>query len=82
MSETIKLKIIDRLLKEPIVTIILIGYSVFMGIMLKLTWNKINAIQDKLDNCQSQQVELLKTVVQDNTKSFNDFREEIKDLKN
>lgn len=78
MSEEIKSKIVDRFLKEPIVTIILIGYSIFMGVMLKLTWNKINSVQDRLDQCHSSQVELLKTVVQKNTEALQDFKNEIR----
>jgi hypothetical protein len=81
MNEKATTKILERLLREPIVTIILIAYSIFMGIMLKLMWDRLDLLQTKLDGCQGYQVELLRTVVKDNTDAMNNFKEELKDLR-
>ncbi len=68
---------LTRLFKEPISIIITVAYSVFLGVMLKIAWNKLELMETRLENARVEQLELLKTIVKDNTEAYNSFLNEI-----
>lgn len=47
-----------------------------------LFYDKTKELETKIDNCQGQQIELLKTTVQENTKAMSALADEIKENRN
>lgn len=52
-----------------------------LGVLQYYNMNKIEALESKINNCQGEQVELLKTTIKENTDAFKSFAEEWKDIK-
>lgn len=50
-------------------------------VLLSLIYSetKLSKLEKKFDNCQGQQLELLKTIVKDNTEAMSKFAEEMKE---
>lgn len=51
---------------------------VVLAIISYVQFNKQNELEKKIDNCQGQQIELLKTTVKENTEAFRIFTEELR----
>lgn len=51
---------------------------VVMAIVAYVQFNKQSELEKKIDNCQGQQIELLKTTVKENTEAFRSFTEELR----
>ena len=54
---------------------------VVMAIVAYVQFNKQSELEKKIDNCQGQQIELLKTTVKENTEAFRSFTEELRNRK-
>ncbi len=54
---------------------------IVLAIINYVQWNKVNDLETKVDNCQGQQIELLKTTVEKNTDAFRAFTEELKEIR-
>lgn len=61
---------------------ILIIYCFTLGVVVYSQSIKMDTLHDQVKGCQQEQVIMLKEVVQQNTKSMNDFREELRFQKN
>ena len=44
-----------------------------LGIITSALWTKYLDLEKKIENCQGQQIELLKTTVQENTNAWQEF---------
>lgn len=67
-------RIIDFALKQGLTLTLL-------GVLQYYNMNKIEQLESKINNCQGEQVELLKTTIKENTDAFKSFAEEWKDIK-
>lgn len=67
-------RIIDFALKQGLSLTLMLIYGYYITV-------KVEALENKVDNCQGEQVELLKTTIKENTDAFKSFAEEWKDIK-
>lgn len=69
-----KQKLIDWALNQSPVFIV-------MAVVAYVQFEKQNELEKKVDNCQGQQIELLKTTVEKNTEAMKSFTEELRLLR-
>ena len=54
---------------------------VVLAVVTYVLYIKQNDLEKKIDNCQGQQIELLKTTVEKNTDAFRAFTMELKEIR-
>lgn len=69
-----KQKLFEWVLNQSPVFVVLaiISYALYL---------KQNELEKKIDNCQGQQIELLKTTVEKNTDAFRAFTQELREIR-
>lgn len=68
-------KILDQILKQGLALTLMSVYGYYIT-------HKVDELETKVNNCQGEQIELLKTTIKENTEAFKSFTEEWKDIKN
>lgn len=69
-----KTKLFDWLLNQSPAFVVMAIVSYFL-------FQKVSDLESKMDHCQGQQIELLKTTVEDNTRAFEKFTEILENMK-
>lgn len=67
-------RILDLALKQGLSLTLMLVYGYYIT-------GKVESLEKKVDNCQGEQIELLKTTIKENTEAFKSFTQEWKEIK-